>query len=64
LTLRQLIERILLIVPTQFGIMPITFPRAQCAPGGPVERILARISAQGFAQGHAAIATRPGNDAR
>jgi microcin C transport system permease protein len=38
-----LIKRVLLIIPTLFGIMLITFMLAQFMPGGPVERILAQL---------------------
>jgi microcin C transport system permease protein len=41
-----LIKRVLLIFPTLFGIMVITFVLAQLMPGGPVERILAQLSGQ------------------
>ena len=39
-----LLKRILLIIPTLFGIMLISFAVIQFAPGGPVERIIAQIS--------------------
>jgi microcin C transport system permease protein len=39
-----LLKRILLIVPTLFGIMLISFAIVQFAPGGPVERVIAQIS--------------------
>src|SRR3974377_499891 len=39
-----LLKRILLIVPTLFGIMLISFAIVQFAPGGPVERGIAQIS--------------------
>ena len=39
-----LLKRLLLIVPTLFGIMLISFAIVQFAPGGPVERIIAQIS--------------------
>ncbi|MBU2583648.1 MAG: microcin C ABC transporter permease YejB [Alphaproteobacteria bacterium] len=41
-----LIKRLLLILPTLFGIMLVSFVVIQFAPGGPVERIIAQI------QGH------------
>ena len=41
---RYLLKRLLLIVPTLFGIMLISFAIIQFAPGGPVERIIAQIS--------------------
>src|SRR5947207_462975 len=39
-----LLKRVLLIVPTLFGIMLISFAIVQFAPGGPVERVIAQIS--------------------
>lgn len=46
-----LLKRILLILPTLFGIMLVSFVVIQFAPGGPVERIIAQI------QGHDASLT-------
>src|SRR6185369_6714776 len=39
-----LLKRVLLIVPTLFGIMLISFAIVQFAPGGPVERVIAQIA--------------------
>jgi microcin C transport system permease protein len=39
-----LLKRILLIIPTLFGIMLISFGIIQFAPGGPVERVIAQIT--------------------
>jgi microcin C transport system permease protein len=39
-----LLKRILLIIPTLFGIMLISFAVIQFAPGGPIERVIAQIS--------------------
>src|SRR5581483_11044178 len=39
-----LLKRVLLILPTLFGIMLINFAVIQFAPGGPVERVIAQIS--------------------
>src|SRR5580765_6706823 len=39
-----LLKRVLLIIPTLFGIMLISFAIVQFAPGGPVERIIAQIT--------------------
>ena len=36
-----LIRRLLLIIPTLFGIMVINFFIVQVAPGGPVEQVIA-----------------------
>lgn len=42
--LNYLLKRVLLIIPTLFGIMLITFALAQIIPGGPVERVIAQIT--------------------
>jgi microcin C transport system permease protein len=39
-----LLKRLLLIIPTLFGIMLISFAIVQFAPGGPVEQVIAQIS--------------------
>jgi microcin C transport system permease protein len=39
-----IIRRLLLIVPTLFGIMVINFVIIQFAPGGPVEQVIAQIT--------------------
>jgi microcin C transport system permease protein len=41
--LAYLIRRLLLILPTLFGIMLLNFVIIQAAPGGPVEQVLARL---------------------
>ena len=38
-----IIRRLLLIIPTLFGIMVLNFFIVQAAPGGPVERMLAQV---------------------
>jgi microcin C transport system permease protein len=47
--LAYIARRILLMVPTIFGIMLVSFIVVQFAPGGPVERIVAQL--QGFEAG-------------
>lgn len=42
--LNYLIKRLLLVIPTLFGIMLITFLLAQVMPGGPVERVIAQLT--------------------
>ena len=42
-----ILRRILLMIPTLFGIMAISFAVIQFAPGGPVEQIIARLTNQG-----------------
>ena len=39
-----ILRRILLILPTMFGIMFVTFVIVQFAPGGPVEKLIAQLS--------------------
>ncbi len=39
-----LLKRLLLIIPTLFGVLTMTFLVAQVAPGGPVERAMAQIT--------------------
>jgi microcin C transport system permease protein len=39
-----LIRRLLLMVPTLFGIMLVSFVVVQFAPGGPIERIIAQLT--------------------
>ena len=38
-----ILKRLLLIVPTLFGILLINFIIIQAAPGGPVEQMLAQL---------------------
>lgn len=54
-----ILRRLLLMIPTLFGIMVVNFIIVQAAPGGPVERLIARM------QGHdvAATARVAGDDA-
>src|SRR5258708_19525218 len=37
-------RRILLMIPTLFGILFVSFVVVQFAPGGPVERVIAQLS--------------------
>jgi len=37
------IRRLLMMIPTIFGIMLVSFTIVQFAPGGPIERIIAQI---------------------
>src|SRR5690606_6679706 len=41
-----ILRRLLLMIPTVFGIMAISFLITQFAPGGPVEQALANLSGQ------------------
>src|SRR5262245_62993606 len=49
--LAYLVRRLLLMVPTLFGIMIVNFIVVQAAPGGPVELMISRL------RGHAVEAT-------
>ena len=49
--LAYIVRRLLLMVPTLFGIMLVNFVIVQVAPGGPVERMIASL------QGHSTDAT-------
>ncbi|MFQ5830945.1 MAG: microcin C ABC transporter permease YejB [Candidatus Methylomirabilia bacterium] len=49
--LAYVIRRLLLIIPTLFGIMVLNFAIIQSAPGGPVEQVIAQL------RGHAVRAT-------
>ncbi|MCT7374395.1 microcin C ABC transporter permease YejB [Chelativorans salis] len=42
-----IIRRLLLMIPTLFGIMAISFIVVQFAPGGPIEQIIAQVTGQG-----------------
>ncbi|MEI2807491.1 microcin C ABC transporter permease YejB [Albidovulum sp.] len=42
-----ILRRLLLMIPTLFGIMLINFTLTQFVPGGPIEQILARIEGDG-----------------
>src|ERR1700742_3638796 len=41
-----IVRRLLLMIPTLFGILLVSFVIVQFAPGGPVERVLAQLSGQ------------------
>lgn len=43
-----LVRRLLLVIPTLFGIMVINFLVVQAAPGGPVEQVIARLKGAGI----------------
>jgi microcin C transport system permease protein len=38
-----IVRRVLLMIPTLFGIMLVNFAIIQAAPGGPVEQMIAQI---------------------
>lgn len=45
--LAYLVRRLLLIVPTLFGIMLVNFVIIQAAPGGPVQKVISDLSGRG-----------------
>ncbi len=45
--LAYLVRRLILIVPTLFGVMVLNFLIVQAAPGGPVEQVIARLQGLG-----------------
>ena len=47
--LAYILRRLMLVIPTLFGIMVINFFIVQAAPGGPVEQMISQI--QGTAIG-------------
>src|SRR6266700_814130 len=55
-----IIRRVLLMIPTLFGIMLVSFMVVQFAPGGPVERIIAQLS--GADTGGASRVSGPSSD--
>ncbi|PHP69089.1 microcin ABC transporter permease [Zhengella mangrovi] len=42
-----ILRRLLLMIPTLFGIMAVSFAVIQFAPGGPVEQVIAQLTGQG-----------------
>ena len=42
-----LLRRLLLVIPTLFGIIAINFVVVQFAPGGPVEQMIAELRGKG-----------------
>ena len=42
-----LIRRLILVIPTLFGIIAINFAVVQLAPGGPVEQMIAELKGRG-----------------
>ncbi len=45
--LAYIIRRLLLMIPTLFGIMLVNFAIVQVAPGGPVEQVIAQLRGGG-----------------
>jgi ABC-type microcin C transport system permease subunit YejB len=42
-----ILRRLLLMIPTLFGIMVVNFALTQFVPGGPVEQVLAQLEGEG-----------------
>lgn len=60
--LAYILRRILLMIPTLFGIMLISFVIVQFAPGGPVERIISQLQQGLDSSATARIAGSAGGD--
>ena len=45
--LAYILKRLLLMIPTLFGVMLITFVVTQFVPGGPVEQLIHQFKGQG-----------------
>jgi microcin C transport system permease protein len=64
-----ILRRVLLILPTMFGIMLVTFVIVQFAPGGPVEKLIAQLTGTDvgatsmFTGGGSDFAGKPGQGA-
>ena len=43
-----LLRRLLLVIPTLFGIVAINFAIIQFAPGGPVEQMIAELKSEAY----------------
>ena len=48
-----ILKRLLLMIPTLFGVMLLTFVVTQFVPGGPVEQLIHKMQTQGQSQGEA-----------
>ena len=64
-----LLRRLLLVIPTLFGIIAINFVVVQFAPGGPVEQMIAELRGHGAGvagrlTGQGGAEVMPGNDER
>ena len=64
-----ILRRLLLVIPTLFGVMVINFTLVQFVPGGPIEQIIAQMEGQGdvfqsFAGGGDDVVRSGGGDER
>ncbi|GHC63713.1 microcin C ABC transporter permease YejB [Neogemmobacter tilapiae] len=62
-----ILRRLLLVIPTLFGIMVVNFTLTQFVPGGPIQQVLARIDGggdafQAISGGGDAGVTEPGSE--
>lgn len=53
-----ILKRLLLMVPTLFGVMLMTFVITQFVPGGPVEQMVSQLKHQGATPGEASSGTQ------
>ena len=45
--LSYILRRLLLVIPTLFGVMVINFALTQFVPGGPIDQVIARVQGEG-----------------
>jgi microcin C transport system permease protein len=45
--LTYILRRLLLVIPTLFGIMVVNFALTQFVPGGPIDQVIARVQGEG-----------------
>jgi len=62
-----ILRRLLLVIPTLFGIMVLNFALVQFVPGGPIEQIIAQIEGggdvfEGFAGGGSDLGSEPSSN--
>jgi len=57
-----ILRRLLLMIPTLFGILLVSFVVVQFAPGGPVERVIAQLSGQDTGAGSRIPGSGAGGD--
>ena len=59
--LAYIIRRLLLVIPTLFGIMVINFAIIQVVPGGPVEQVIANLTGQGGLEATTRVSSQAGD---
>jgi microcin C transport system permease protein len=52
-----IIKRLLLMLPTLFGILLVTFAIVQFVPGGPVEQLVQQLKTEGESRGEVSVAS-------